>query len=473
MSSPTGAQFGQSVAGLGDINGDGHVDVIIGAGGGEGYFRIISGKSITDTHGLQVLYSGTGSGSDELGMFVANAGDINNDGVNDFIVGAPGNSVNDPGYANLYSGATGQLIVTLNGRNHAGDQFGISAAGVGDANNDEFNDVVVGSQAGYATLYSGKNWSVLAELTVSDSAATRPIAVGDVNGDGLPDVIVGGPDAGGTEIGAVQLYVTQVASTVDATPTFVEGGAAVVLDPSIAIYDQELGALNNGDGNYSGASVTIARHTAANGEDHFGFSLSGSPLFSVSGNSLIAGGQTVATVTQNGDGTLIISFTDAGGTIPTQGIVNDILSRITYSNSSEKPPASVQLDFTFNDGNSGAQGGGGAGSVTESVTVGITSVNDTPVVGTAGAALTYIEQHAAAAIAPLSTVTDLDSADFNGGSLTVAFTANGAASDRLHDRKPGHRRGPDQRRRRLCILRRRGHRQLHRRQQRRSPRRQL
>ena len=40
-------------------------------------------------------------------------------------------------------------------------------------------------------------------------------------------------------------------------------GAAVVLDSSIAVYDQELGALNNGDGNYSGASVTIARHTAA------------------------------------------------------------------------------------------------------------------------------------------------------------------------------------------------------------------
>ena len=59
-------------------------------------------------------------------------------------------------------------------------------------------------------------------------------------------------------------------------------------------------------------------------------------MFSVSGNSLIAGGQTVATVTQNGDGTLMISFTDASGTIPTQAIVNDILSRITYSNSSDE-----------------------------------------------------------------------------------------------------------------------------------------
>ena len=69
-------------------------------------------------------------------------------------------------------------------------------------------------------------------------------------------------------------------------------------------------------------------------------------------------------------------------------------------------------------------------SDTRAVTINVTGTNDAPVV-TAGSTLSYTENGAATTIAPAATVTDVDSTDFNGGSLTAAFTVNGAAEDQL------------------------------------------
>jgi hypothetical protein len=71
------------------------------------------------------------------------------------------------------------------------------------------------------------------------------------------------------------------------------------------------------------------------------------------------------------------------------------------------------------------------------VSFAVTAVNDAPTVDLNGATggtsttLTYSENGAPTAIAPTATVADVDSADFNGGSLTVAFTANGTTADQL------------------------------------------
>src|SRR5262249_34317984 len=70
------------------------------------------------------------------------------------------------------------------------------------------------------------------------------------------------------------------------------------------------------------------------------------------------------------------------------------------------------------------------GTANQAVTVTIFGTNDAPVL-TAGNALNYTENQAATAISPAATVTDVDSANFNGGSLTVAFTANGTSADLL------------------------------------------
>ena len=78
-----------------------------------------------------------------------------------------------------------------------------------------------------------------------------------------------------------------------------------------------------------------------------------------------------------GVGTATITFTSAQ-TPATTALVNEVIQRFMYANASDNPPASIVVDYTFNDGNTGAQGSGGAGITTASITVNITPVNDEP-----------------------------------------------------------------------------------------------
>ena len=83
-----------------------------------------------------------------FGASVSGAGDVNNDGFADIIVGAifDDNTGNDSGSARVFSGATSALLYTFNG-DSAGDQFGRSVSGAGDVNRDGFDDLVVGAFA--------------------------------------------------------------------------------------------------------------------------------------------------------------------------------------------------------------------------------------------------------------------------------------------------------------------------------------
>ncbi|WP_299770591.1 DUF4347 domain-containing protein [uncultured Pseudoteredinibacter sp.] len=158
-------------------------------------------------------------------------------------------------------------------------------------------------------------------------------------------------------------------STINDKPTYVEGAVPIVLDSSIDIVDTELDSLNSGQGNYAGASLTVERVGGANAED----------LLAIAGASLIKSGQVIATVDNSIAGRISISFTDANGETPTSQDVDAIFSQITYANNSDAPPANIQLSWTFSDGNSGAQGSGGAATVVEQSTVNITAVDDRPV----------------------------------------------------------------------------------------------
>ena len=104
------------------------------------------------------------SAGDRFGFFVSGAGDVNNDGFDDFIVGAPYDGNNGPisGSARVFSGATGAILYTVNG-DSAGDLFGWSVSGAGDVNNDGFDDFIAGapyddnngSDSGSARVFSG------------------------------------------------------------------------------------------------------------------------------------------------------------------------------------------------------------------------------------------------------------------------------------------------------------------------------
>lgn len=155
-------------------------------------------------------------------------------------------------------------------------------------------------------------------------------------------------------------------NTLNNSPVYIENGAVVVLDNTVQIADSELAT----QGNYNGASITLMRHGSANGQDQF--SASGN-LFFINGNAIFSG-VTIGSVT-NGNGILLLTFNDKA----TQPIVNATLSSLAYSNYSDAPPSSVQIDWIFADGNTGAQGTGGALSAIGSTTVNIAPVNDAPI----------------------------------------------------------------------------------------------
>ena len=143
----------------------------------------------------------------------------------------------------------------------------------------------------------------------------------------------------------------------DGVPGFTENGTDVTLDSNVTVADFELDAATD----YSGATLTLSRNGGASTNDVFAVTTGG-----------------FATETTNAGGTLVLTFTTA-----TAANVATVMQSITYSNASEAPAASAQIDWSFNDGNSGAQGTGGALVATGSTTVSITAVNDAPVLSAA------------------------------------------------------------------------------------------
>ncbi|MCP5127842.1 MAG: autotransporter-associated beta strand repeat-containing protein [Gammaproteobacteria bacterium] len=201
--------------------------------------------------------------------------------------------------------------------------------------------------------------------------------------------------------------------------TFTEGDSAVAIDGDVTVSDTELDALNSSAGNYDGASITIVRNGGANSEDVFGNKNSLGTL--TEEQSFTFASTQVGTVTTNSNGVLKLTF-DSNAT---SDDVDLILESITYSNSSDAPPSSVSLDWTFNDGTND--------SSTISVPVYIDAVNDAPILSTGARSLTTITEDPATNSGTLvsailssnaGTVTDPDSASI-GIAVTGVANTNG------------------------------------------------
>ncbi|MCP3955780.1 MAG: hypothetical protein GY697_26725, partial [Desulfobacterales bacterium] len=128
---------------------------------------------------------------------------------------------------------------------------------------------------------------------------------------------------------------------------FTEDDTAVVLDADVDISDAELDALNSGSGNYDGSTLTLVRNGSANADDVF--SNSGLLANLTESGALTYNGTNIGTVTTNSGGTLVLTF-DANAT---STLVDSTLQSIAYSNANGTPPASVQIDCTFDDGDPG------------------------------------------------------------------------------------------------------------------------
>ena len=237
-----GDNAGVSVAGAGDVNGDGRADVIVGghfaasngrANSGSAY--VVFGRAASGTVDLARLGQGGfridgAAAGDFAGWSVAGAGDLNGDGQADVVVGSRGADNNgraDSGSAYVVFGkatattvdlaALGQGGFRIDGA-AAGEETGGSVAGGGDLNSDGRADVLVGARFAdnNGREYSGSAYVVFGKATPTtvdlaalgpggfriDGAAADDLAgysvagAGDVSGDGRADVLVGARYAG-------------------------------------------------------------------------------------------------------------------------------------------------------------------------------------------------------------------------------------------------------------------------------------
>jgi len=185
-----GDQLGSGVEAAGDVNRDGVPDVIASApGAGKAY--VYSGK---DGHPL--LTFSAENQSDAFGQHVSGVGDVNGDGYADVIVGAPANGAGGEkaGRAYVYSGKDGHILLTLTG-GAAHDAFGSAVAG---SRTRAGSFLIVGApgagpkHAGRTYVYKGlsstPSFVIDADDTGTALGAMFLSVVGDVNHDGAPDV---------------------------------------------------------------------------------------------------------------------------------------------------------------------------------------------------------------------------------------------------------------------------------------------
>ncbi len=225
--------FGWSVGTAGDVNGDGYADVIVGSPRWDG------GQAL---EGQAWVYLGADDGLEsapdwfkqsdktmaEFGASVATAGDVNGDGYDDVIVGAPGwhAPLTDEGGAWIYQGSSAGLLsapLWYKDSNQTGARFGTSVGTAGDVNGDGYTDVIVGapfftngsSNEGMVWVYHGADpaphlapdWN--GESNQVDAEYGYAVGTaGDVNGDGYSDIIVGAPEysVSGTKQGRAWVY---------------------------------------------------------------------------------------------------------------------------------------------------------------------------------------------------------------------------------------------------------------------------
>ncbi len=257
-----GDLFGSSVAGIGDLDGDGLPDLVVGAqrddtGGtnrGAAYvlFMNSDGKAKSSVKIASATNGGpTLANRDYFGSSVASIGDLDGDGVSDLAVGASGDDTG--GYNNgavriLFMNANGTVKATtkIASATNGGptlalfDYFGSSVAGIGDLDGDGVADIAAGatgddtggSNRGAAhvllmnangtvkstiKLASGTNG--IPALVNTDSFGRSIAAIGDQDADGVTDLAIGASldDTGATDAGA--LYVVLMNATGDAKAT--------------------------------------------------------------------------------------------------------------------------------------------------------------------------------------------------------------------------------------------------------------
>ena len=211
-------QAGQSLALVGDVNGDGLADLAIGVpnddpgNGNDGAVYIAYGKtSYSATQGINTLTGANGfrisgfAGEDAIGTSVAAAGDVNGDGYGDVLLAQNDSNAGTTDGAWVVFGSLAGGNISLNsltGSNgvsflNAGAN-GVSVAGGGDINGDGYSDLLLANGTDTFVVFGRQTWTATVDLATLDGttgfritgAGLEVALLGDVNGDGLDDIMV-------------------------------------------------------------------------------------------------------------------------------------------------------------------------------------------------------------------------------------------------------------------------------------------
>lgn len=307
QSNQVSSQFGYSVGTAGDVNGDGYGDLLVGASSWES-------AAAENQEGAVFVFHGSAAGigtvanyilqpnatNQFMGFSVSCAGDLNNDGYSDVVIGSP--------YAYYPTSLEGCAWVFLGGatglnpvfhkrleRNQGAAQFGNAVAGLGDVNGDGYSDIGVagfrfdlnGTDDGIVCVYHGSAVGIAGGANPAPNSIINAFAhvsnmgwslasAGDVNGDGYSDMIVGdwrgGASGAPVQAGNMLVYHGSAAG--------IQAAPATVLSytQANAWFGRSVSCAGdvNGDG-YADVLVGATTFTGGQASEGAGFLFLGSP----------------------------------------------------------------------------------------------------------------------------------------------------------------------------------------------------
>ena len=180
---------------LGDFDGDGTTDIAISCGTGGSYSGHVAVVSGFDGHEIVRLTNPLPPLAGAYAWSVGAAGDVNGDGLGDFIVS------NRLGGFDVHLGPAGAFAYSIFGPTHNT----VAGRGVGDLNGDGKSEIVMGwAGTGVASVHSGADGALLTSFCMPHAGFARcggrmglqPVPMGDHNGDGIPDFALGNPYVG-------------------------------------------------------------------------------------------------------------------------------------------------------------------------------------------------------------------------------------------------------------------------------------
>lgn len=215
LPAPTGHRF-SAVVSTGDLDRDAVPDLVVGVSGlasGNGLVQALSGASLT-TGSVRVIWSRHGTAGEFLGEAIARSADLDGDGIDDVVVGAPEGGSNFGGRVLALSGVDGHELMTYGSiESRTGfEEFGCSVASVRSLDRDALPELIVGARYaanfhGTVVVWSSANQARMFELTGTANGSEFGSAVcglDDWDGDGWDDFAVGVPH--GSVGGEARIY---------------------------------------------------------------------------------------------------------------------------------------------------------------------------------------------------------------------------------------------------------------------------